>query len=199
MRKQTKTDPQMKKWYKWREKISDLYQQIIQLQPEGSPSVIAVSKFLLTSQFVEFRLKELLLTLGFSEWLKSGKDYISDPGEFDIKQYTLGKLINDELTKYTDIIGVKLLLRRLRKLLGQRNQFTHRLFSSNLPIEKLQPLSMQSSALGELILLSMGQLERSINDKQDRYITKIKRLKNPTPKEALLRQIWIGRVKSEEL
>ncbi len=199
MSKFTKADPQMKRWYKWREKISDLSQQILKLQPEGEPSIIAVSKFLLTSQLVEFQLRELLLTLGFNEWLKSGKDYISDPADFDEKQYTLGALVNKELIKYINVVGVKLLLKRLKTLVRQRNQFTHGLFGSHLPIEKLQPLSVKGSTLGESLLVSMLQLERKMNDKQDKYLTRIKKLKNPTPKEEILRQIWIGKVEPEKL
>lgn len=196
MKIEVKTDPQLKKWYKWREKIYDLSQQILELRPEGKPSIIAVSKFLLIGQLVEFQLRELLLTLGFNEWLKSGKEYISDPAEFDEKQYTLGALVTKELSKYPNVIGVKLLTKRLKKLLIQRNQFTHGLFGSQLSIEKLQPLSLKGANLGELMLASILELERKINNKQDRYLTRIKRLKHPTPKEEILRQIWIGEVDS---
>lgn len=188
-----KKNPQLKKWYKWRDKISCLSQQILQLQPEGDSPIVAISKFLLTSQLVEFQLKELLLTLGFSKWLRSGEDYISDPAKFDEKSYTLGNLVFDELSKYTDVIGVKRLHGRLKRLLGQRNDFTHRLFSSHLPIEKLQPLSLKGIVLGETILQSMFELERKLDNKQDAYLTRIKRLKNLTEKEKILRQIWIGK------
>lgn len=188
-----KKNPQLKKWYKWRDKISYLSQQILQLQPVGNSSIIAISKFLLTSQLVEFQLRELLLTLGFSRWLKTGEDYISDPVEFDEKPYTLGNLVFDELSKYTDVIGVKRLHGRLKRLLDQRNDFTHRLFSSHLPVEKLQPLSTKGVVLGEMILQSIFELETKLNIKQDAYLTRIKRLKNPTKKEKLLRQIWIGK------
>ncbi len=199
MSKRVKADPQMKKWNKWREKISDLSQQILKLQPEGEPSIIAVSKFLLTSQLVEFQLRELLLTLGFNEWLKSGIDYINDPADFDEKQYTLGALVKKELTKYTNEVGIKLLLKRLNNLVHQRNQFTHRLFGCHLPVEKLRPLSIKGSILGETILISMFRLERKMNDKQDKYLTRIKKLKNSTPKEEILRQIWIGKVESKNV
>lgn len=194
MKKQIKIDPHLKRWYKWRDKITNLSKQILELKTEGEPAVIAISKFLLTTQLVEFQLRELLLTLGFNAWLKSGKNYISDPAIFDKKQYTLGMLVNKELTKYTSTIGVKLLIRRLKTLLRQRNQFVHRLFSSHLPADKLQPLSLKGSTLGEQILFSLAEIERSSNDKQDKYFTRIKKLKNPSEKENLLLQIWIGKV-----
>lgn len=190
--KRLETDPHLKKWYKWRNKISYLSEQIFLLEPKSKSPIISVSKFILTSQLVEFQLKELLLTLGFNKWLKTGTDYISDPADFDKQRYTLGMLVS-ELDKYTNIIGVKHLKSRLKKLLIQRNQFVHGLFNSRLPVEKLQPLSIKGSTIGEKILNDMLTLERKINDKEDRYFAKIKKLKNPSVKEKLLGQIWVGK------
>ncbi len=200
IKKQNTTDPYLKRWHRWRDKVSELSKQILELKTEGEPTVIAISKFLLTSQLVEFKLRELLLTLGFSEWLKSGKDYISDPADFDNdnQPYTLGTFINKELVKYTNVVGVKRLLSRLRRLNKQRKEFVHRLFGSHLPIEKLEPLSVKGTKLGELILWSMFEIQTKMNDKQDKYLNRIKRLKHPTRKEEILRQIWIGKVEPEK-
>jgi len=130
------------------------------------------------------------------KWLKTGEDYISDPADFDKKKYTLGSLLKEELEKkYTDTVGVKRLIQRLNRLLKQRNEFTHRLFSASLPIEKVNLLAIKGALLGEVIFGKMLQLEKKINEKEDNYFSKIKKLKKPSEKERILSQIWVGKVK----
>lgn len=150
------TDEVVKQFVNWQVKIDFLKDQILKLEKLTNFPIFAIAAFLLKCQIIEFELKQAIFSIDSHLYFQSKsqkfKRRVRTPKDLD--NLTLGLLVGevDKFIGPTDpAISINIkdeknnsstnTLGRLKGVLhqvvGKRNEFTHRLFSSGKDIKTL--------------------------------------------------------------
>ena len=120
-----------KEWKEWQFKITFLEDQISKLHQLKDFPIFSIALFLLRTQFIEWKLKLLImrldLYLSFSHPSKILSVRVRTPREMSNERWTLGRVIK-ELNEYEGEV-LQALQTECKKLVDLRNYFTHGIFN----------------------------------------------------------------------
>lgn len=149
----------------WFIKTNFIEDQINKLEQLQNFPIINISVFLLKSQLIEFRLRQLLFTLDSHIQTNNTSNLvvrkIRKPKEMD--RFTLGMLVH-EFTLYRGL-NLDELSQYLGELSSLRNNFTHHLFSHDKDVKQMSDDADKGVKMTNKVLKLIEDLDKDLTNK----------------------------------
>lgn len=149
---------------RFEQKMAFLKSQISALENLSQFPIIAVSIFLLKSQFIEFELKQLITEIDLHLAISNSSQVIRrktlKPIEMD--DWTLGRIRLHLLTYNSKMLAK--LQQELKKLVILRNMFAHKLFSVSSDIDSLARNSEKAVFLANKVISEINIVKKNLEE-----------------------------------